>query len=187
MMKHAYAKLSPRVPVEKSVRDLLLGPDSEGWVVATATFQQGVNGYTGSSDTMLRQSKPTNNLGADSVVSVDGADSSGQPIQGLLRFDDIFGNGLGQIPSGAVITSATLTLNVTDGTSEPFSLYRMLTGWTEGSTWNSFGNGIQTKEPRPRRRPTSRSPAWPVVRGASTSRRACRPGRPAGRISAGPS
>jgi hypothetical protein len=112
--------------------------------VATATFQQGLGGYTGSSDTMLRQSKPTNNLGASSVITVDGADSSGLPIQGLLRFGDIFGNGLGQVPGGAVITSATLTLNVTDGTSQPLSLYRMLTGWIEGSTWNSFVNGVQT-------------------------------------------
>jgi hypothetical protein len=93
---------------------------------------------------MLRGSKPTNNLGAGSVVTVDGADSDGQLIQGLLRFDDIFGNGLGQVPNGAVITSATLTLNVTDGTSEPFSLHRMLSGWIEGSTWNSLINGVQT-------------------------------------------
>jgi hypothetical protein len=93
---------------------------------------------------MLRQSKPATNSGTASSVFMDGADSAGQLIQGLLQFDDIFGNGPGQIPAGAVITSATLTLNVADGTSEPFSLYRMLTGWTEGSTWNSFGNGIQT-------------------------------------------
>ena len=112
--------------------------------MATVVFQQGANGYTGSSDTILRQSKPAKTFGSDASIFVDGVDSAGQPIQGLLRFDDIFGYALGQIPEGAIITSATLTLNVTDGTSEPFSLYRMLTGWTEGSTWNSLGNGIQT-------------------------------------------
>lgn len=115
-------------------------------LVATMIFQQGVDGYNGSFDTMLRQSKSATSFATAPSVNVDGADSAGQLNQGLLYFNDIFGSGPRQIPVGAVITSATLTLNVTDGTSERFSLHRMLTDWTAvpNWTWNALGNGIQT-------------------------------------------
>ena len=93
---------------------------------------------------MLRQSKPAKNFGTNAVVNIDGADSAGSPFRASCVSTTSSATAPAKSPSGAVITSATLTLNVTDGTSEPFSLHRMLTGWTEGSTWNSFGNGIQT-------------------------------------------
>ncbi len=112
----------------------------------TTTFQQNVDGYTGTFDTMLRESRPQKSYASAANVNVDGSDSSGQQNQGLIYFSDIFGVGPGQVPEGAAITSATLTLQVNDGTADAFSLHRMLTNWMDLSkwTWNSFVGGIQT-------------------------------------------
>ena len=75
--------------------------------------------------------------------------------QGLLKFDDIFGNGPGQIPFGATINSATLEVFVQDSSNSAMqmSLYRMLTDWDESvATWNFFGGltggigGVQASE-----------------------------------------
>ena len=75
--------------------------------------------------------------------------------QGLLKFDDIFGNQPGQIPFGATINSATLEVFVQDSSnaSMQMSLYRMLTNWDESTaTWNFFGGstggigGVQASE-----------------------------------------
>ncbi|HOX57220.1 MAG TPA: DNRLRE domain-containing protein [Candidatus Paceibacterota bacterium] len=58
--------------------------------------------------------------------------------QCLLRFTNIFGAGLGQIPPGAKIVFAELTLNVEDsGHGALFN--RMLVDWdSDGATWNYF-------------------------------------------------
>ena len=114
--------------------------------MTTVTIQQNVGGYTGTTDTHVRASRPTREYGNAGTVSVDGADSSGTPIQGLLSFANIFGDGPGQIPLGSTITSATLSVAVSNGTGNPVSFYRMAQDWTAMAswTWNSFGAGIQT-------------------------------------------
>ncbi len=114
--------------------------------MATITIQQNVGGYTGTTDTYIRGSKPTTAYNTATIVYSDGSDSAGAEIQGLLSFANLFGNGPGQIPLGSTITSATLTLSLSDGTNSPLSFYRMASDWTTSSslTWNGFGNGIQT-------------------------------------------
>ena len=65
--------------------------------------------------------------------------------QGLLRFDNLFGGGVGQIPFGATITSASLSFYVTHhDAADTVYLHRMFSAWTEASTWNTLGSGIQT-------------------------------------------
>ena len=114
--------------------------------MAEATFRQGQNGYSGTSDTIIRQSRPGNVYGDNADLDVDLADKAGGAIQTLLAFDDIFGDAPGQVPLGARITSATLTLSVTNSTRDGFSLYRMVDDWTTAPdwSWNGFGDGIQT-------------------------------------------
>lgn len=112
--------------------------------MTTVTIQQNVGGYTGTKDTYIRESRPTNSYGGAAAVFADGSDSSGAEIQGLLSFTNIFGDGPGQIPLGSTITSATLTLTMSDGTTSPISFYRMAQNWGGMATWNSWGNGIQT-------------------------------------------
>lgn len=104
----------------------------------TVSFQDGVNGYTGTQDTSLRSSSPTTNNGSNVALEID----SSSVKHTLLRFDDIFGAGNGQIPTGATIQSATLEFTGFDP-GDPPSLHRMLTSWSESSTYDELGNGVQ--------------------------------------------
>jgi hypothetical protein len=109
----------------------------------TINFQQGVNGYAATTDTMIQQATPTTAYGATTKLSTDTGTNAN--VQTLLSFNDIFGTGPGQIPLGATITSATLTLQTTNGSAQGASLHRMLTNWmgVPTWTWDSFNNGIQ--------------------------------------------
>jgi predicted outer membrane repeat protein len=107
-----------------------------------ATFQQGdAQGYAGTQDTFIDADDPNTAQGAAVEVSTQTAPHQ----QGLLRFDNLFGNGQGQIPLGSTINSATLTVYVTDASVmvSQIALHRMLVSWTETDTWNSLTNGIQ--------------------------------------------
>lgn len=109
----------------------------------TVTFQEGVDGYMGTQDTfVINNFQSDNPRGALDNVNVDGT----SPEQhGLLRFDDIFGPGAEHIPSGAIITSATLTLNLFNltGQNDTGFVHRMLADWDEDTlTWdNALLNG----------------------------------------------
>jgi len=79
----------------------------------------------------LQEQRPdTNYQTASSIkVEVSGLDSRGM----LVRFNNLFGTGTGQIPAGSTIVSAALRVTtVSDGsTSGTTSLYRMLANWIE--------------------------------------------------------
>ncbi len=125
----------------------------------TLTFQQGVNGYTGTQDTMIRSNETGTgagqsvagdsrglNFGKLDFISVDGDDGSPglKPNQGLVRFDGIFGSGPGKINPGDTILSASLRLYIMDQGSG-FTVHDMLIDWNQNTvTWNSVGNGVQT-------------------------------------------
>ena len=110
------------------------------------TFQQNVNGYTGAVDTYLDSSTPSTTHHADTTIVVDGSPNA----HGLVRFDSIFGGGANQIPAGATILSANLTLvtgtTANDNSAAYTQVYRMRQAWTADAslTWNSAfgGDGI---------------------------------------------
>jgi hypothetical protein len=114
-------------------------------VPATVSFQQGFDSYTGTQDTELRKGSPNTNYGTAATVEIDDLGLSGEKHV-LLRFDNIFGSGTGQVPAGAIITKATLTLQVNDSGNNP-TMHLMLVNWAQGTaTWNSMdtsGGGIQ--------------------------------------------
>jgi hypothetical protein len=122
--------------------------DSGTWNLGTGgtigggqvVFQNGVNGYSGTADTEIRFSDPTGDLSGDGSINIDGADDGGR-VQALIGFDDIFGNGPGQVAWDATILDATLTFNVTNvgGTT---TMHRMLIPWSETDNWNTFGGGV---------------------------------------------
>ena len=98
----------------------------------------------------MRPSEVNSSYGGDVQVQWDGDDlPSGQTTPGeqdaLIRFDNIFGEGPGQIPSGSVIVSATLTYEVFDLGNEANVFNVLVSNWSETTTWNSFGSiaGIQ--------------------------------------------
>jgi len=118
----------------------------------TLRFRQGHDAghgvYLGAKDTYIGDgstgvTQPSANLGQAGVVRCDGdADNE----QGLLRFDDIVGSAPGRIPPGSIIERAFLVLT-TEGTNADSGsggrLHRMLLPWSESSTWNSLGSGVQ--------------------------------------------
>jgi hypothetical protein len=119
----------------------------------TLVFQQGLGGYAGTQDTMVRSNETASpgdsrniNYGAEVFVSVDGDDGSPgvKPNHGLIRFDNLFGTMPGQIQPGDTITSATLRLFVNNPGSG-MTVHDMLAPWSQGSvTWNSLVGGVQT-------------------------------------------
>lgn len=110
--------------------------------VATRTFQQGQKGYFGSTSNWIEPGNPNTTHGSDPKLVVDGSPLS----QGLIRFDDLFGSGDGQIPHGATILSAKLLVDTGsasgDETANTISIHRLLVPFTNTSTWNSLVSGI---------------------------------------------
>lgn len=105
---------------------------------STITFDSS----TGITDTQIANWWPSSDLGnLSSFAAYD------HPIwheQGLIRFDNLFGNLPGQIPLGSTINDATLRLYVY-GVQDPaqtLELYRMNAPWAESVTWNSIGGGV---------------------------------------------
>lgn len=120
-------------------------------LLRVSDFQEGADhgysNYTGAADIELYQLSPDtaypagHNPTAGLWIDYRDADS---PNAGhtLLRFDNIIGNSLGQIPLNAIVVSAELILDINDsGDASP--LYRMLIPWNaETETWNSMGDGV---------------------------------------------
>jgi hypothetical protein len=107
-------------------------------------YQEGLNGYVGTQDTEVRFSAPDSAAGG-ALATVNCDTSDGTPagqVHSMVRFDNIIGGGPGQIPINSVISSATLRIWTDDLGSSPARVLRMLTNWSEASTWNTMGAGI---------------------------------------------
>ena len=108
----------------------------------------GIN-YVETQDAELREDSPDGNfdLGTGSLdpeFTVDGEDPDGfanSQSQAVLRFDNIFGNQLGQIPSNVFIESAFLFIDI-DNTGDDLILVDLLQEWGSETdvTWNTFGS-----------------------------------------------
>ncbi len=109
------------------------------------SFAQGVNGFNGTQDTYLHEYYPDNNYGNDTIIRVDGGRNGSLKEEALLRFDNIFGNGNGEIPSNAKIKSASLELDITNS-GNSIEFHRMLQNWSEADTWKSLGRGVQLND-----------------------------------------
>jgi hypothetical protein len=102
----------------------------------TITLQQGLNGYTAVTDTWINSYDPNLNFNGETKLNVQGTED----IKTLVRFD------LSSIPTGATITSATLSLynysynNAANGGT--LSVYRVSKPWIETqATWNVYATG----------------------------------------------
>lgn len=122
-------------------------------LVRFSEFQQGVDSgygvYSGTADveiTQLNPDLPYPRGHNNNALWIDAQSTTPDGCQVLLRFDNIIGNGLGQIPSNAIIVKAELYLtapaDVGNAPGDASPLYRMLVPWdAETSTWNSVGKG----------------------------------------------
>jgi len=118
--------------------------------VQIAKFQQGVNGYSGTTDTYLDASAPNFFFSLDETLTVDDAHGEGEvvgadirPQQVLLKFDDIYGDALGQVPEGAQIFGGFLTVKVRSPSAADarIQFHRMLQEWDGFATWNDPQGG----------------------------------------------
>ena len=132
-----------------AVMALHSGPPVSGTTECQLVFQQGLNAgggtYLGAVDTALAADFPGTNYSAAPLEYADGS-----PVHQLLfRFDGLVGVDPGQVPPGAHLARATLTL-CTDGAAGSAStgtcaIHRLLQPFEAGTaTWaNSFGgNGV---------------------------------------------
>ena len=125
---------------------LVAAVDIRSGQVARVTFQQRVNGYSGTVDTGLTESAPSTDHSKDTALSSDADDpaSSGQENQILLRFDSIFGSKAAQVPPGATISSASLDVTVVNSGAGA-RMHRMKHAWSDSDTWSSLGGtGVRT-------------------------------------------
>ena len=102
------------------------------------TFQNGANGYTGTSDTRISQNAATTSYGSVTPLGVDGDDPSGtgRDVSALLRWD------ISSIPSGSTIQSATITLRVTDASTNSYPFFALARAWSESTaTWQRASTG----------------------------------------------
>lgn len=130
-------------------------------LLRVSDFQQGADRgygiYTNAADIELYEVQPDTAFPfghqADTNNPYLWVDAAGAGLveagQVLMRFGSIVGTQPGQIPPGAIIVSAELTVttgpNPFQGDGSP--LHRMLVDWdSEFSTWNSMGAGIQTDD-----------------------------------------
>jgi hypothetical protein len=120
-----------------------------GLAASTATFQQGVDSYSSAVDTYITENTPDTAHGAEAEFEWDGDDpyGSGYDNFGIIRFDDIFGTGAGQIPPGATIQSATLTYYVYNS-GDSADVNEVVVDWSQDVTYNGFGDdaGVQADE-----------------------------------------
>ncbi len=90
-------------------------------------------------DAQITAETPSTTNGNGLAINVDGLTPHSH---GLLRFPTLIGAGLGQVPSGAVINSATLQVNCTNA-GAVMNLYRLTQAWIEDeATWSQRQTGV---------------------------------------------
>jgi len=119
------------------------GEERSDGLVSAISFQNGVSpssSYQGTSDSSLFENTPSTPAGTDlkDRADADEPQLSGKHASSVLRFD------LGSIPPGSTISSATLTINVTNtSTGSGFAFYQALRAWKESeATWLSAQSGV---------------------------------------------
>ncbi len=133
---------------------LALGGMTQAQVVNTA-FQNGLNGYTGTFDRRISErviTDPAFEINGNTVASymLDGfGTGGGSPDEpGLVRFDNLIGNGPGQIPAGATILDAkfsvTTALTGNAQTSGPFGVAGLLQPFNASTSY--FTNYTSTTD-----------------------------------------
>ena len=77
-------------------------------------------------------STPGVNFGADAKLEIDGS-----PDNSSLLYWDLSG-----IPSGSIIQSVTVTVNITNASAHTYDFFQLLRPWVEPqATWNSYASG----------------------------------------------
>ncbi len=120
----------------------------------TVSFQQGIHGYNGTFDKRIGAPTTANPAGINQLgTNLSEYFLDGEPdIRGLLRFNGILGAGPGQIPLGANVISAKLTLTTSNQspdarTGGSFAPARLLRDWDATTLYSAFGTGTTSIGP----------------------------------------
>jgi len=90
-------------------------------------LQDGVNSYAGTSDTSIKSASQTTNFGTATTIEVNGGSSD---IGALIKWN------LSSIPAGSTVQSVKITLNITDASTQSYSIYELKHAWVESTaTW----------------------------------------------------
>src|SRR5215211_969874 len=101
-----------------------------------AAAAETTNVLTSVADAGLSELAPTINNGSVTTLKVDGDDPSGKDLYAALRWN------LWQIPTGATVTSATVTLNILNPTPQTYGAYELKRAWSEGQVnWKVAATG----------------------------------------------
>src|SRR5919107_2782861 len=104
----------------------------------TAAAAETTNVVTSVADAGLSELAPTTNNGSATTLKVGGddPDPGGKDVYAALRWD------LSQIPAGATVTSATVTLNISNPSPQTYGAYELKKAWSEGQVnWNVAATG----------------------------------------------
>ncbi len=101
--------------------------------VVTASFQQGVNGYGGTTSAWLQEGgTTTDGATLTAPTFLDGPAAGSPNDQMLIKFGDLFGSGPGQIPVGSTVQKAAFVLTtagLADSTNSmstgPYSAFQL--------------------------------------------------------------
>jgi hypothetical protein len=106
---------------------------------AQTTAAAETTNFTSIADSSILENAPTTNYGgATTTLGADGDDpsGSGKDKYGLLRWD------LSSMAPGTKISSASVTLTVTNSSTQTYQAYALKRAWAESEvTWNSYAAG----------------------------------------------
>jgi hypothetical protein len=101
--------------------------------IVSVSFQDGMDGYSGTRDTKLMSQDPDTNFGDASKLEIDGS-----PFRSSLLYWD-----LTSIPQGSVVHSVDVTVNITNASGHVYDFYKSLRPWVESeATWNEYTFGL---------------------------------------------
>lgn len=110
-----------------------------GSTPVTVDFRDGLNGYSGTQDSYVASGRTGNNYGTSTSLEADGSDGSNGELVTLIKWNT------SSIPTNATVTSARVSLRVSNVSSGAYNLYaRNGSVWSESTvTWanaNIAGN-----------------------------------------------
>jgi len=95
-------------------------------------------------DAQITSDTPSTPAGSNASLKVDGLSPHAHT---LMKFPALVGGGAGQVPAGAIVTSATLRLNCTNA-GYTMQVYRLTQDWIEDqATWNQRASGVAWAAP----------------------------------------
>jgi|GEM_PF-1059540 len=124
---------------DASVTEEALGSASQALTTTyNVTLRDGLDGYSGTTDCYISQNSASSNYGDSTTLYVDGDDpgGSGRDLTTLIRWN------VSSIPANATVTAASITIRVTNKSSNSYPIYALNRSFSESSaTWNLASTG----------------------------------------------